>query len=842
MNYSKTVFAVCIILLLAVAPITQGKENGKLNSGTGCGCHSQPGANLATPSVSGLPSAYTPGSVYQLTVSVTGGVSGSGGGFSMDVDKGTFSYFGFAVGISSTGDSATHSITGSSSRTWGFDWSAPSSGSGTANFQLAALTSNGNGADSGDRWGTLTIQVLENAPTNQAPSASNAMLTPTDAKTADSLTLSYSYSDPDGNPESGTVITWYKDSIAQPQGTIPGKVVSSSLTAKNEQWYAEVTPSDGQDSGQTITSNTVTIQNTPPTVSTPAISPSQPSSNDDLSITISSSDDDQDVLTTEIRWYLDGALVNELNDQSTVTSLATRDGDQWYVEIRVSDGEDTTVWKTSQTVTIGSTAPVNNKPTISTLTILPSNPYTIDTLSLDFLSNDIDGDTIVDTEIQWYRNGVLMPSITTTTLSSEQTSKSEQWGVHVRINDGTEWSDWEISSSVTILNTAPELDSISLDFSQAQTSQNITLSLSMSDLDGDAPASPETRWYKNGQEFTSIENQITLPSSLTSKGDNWTVFVRANDGQEFSMNELSTSVEIINTIPNAIVELSHTSLEDLVLSVTNDDIDGDLVSNEITWYRNGFKEGSLDGQSSVPAQLLGPGQVWSVDVIPNDGESNGSMVSSQITIENLAPTAQIDVESEKLWDGEEIKVSAQNSTDSDGRIETYSWQWSDNNGNSGTGSGKEYTFIPNGMVTLTLTVYDELGSNGYTSINLQTEAGPKVTSLEAYSMQEQVRLSWSWSGPEATFEILRNGDSITVISELEFVDTPLISGPTDYTIRPIIDGQGLHSGSSTIEGFMVETIEPTESSVSTTGGLITGLLFIILSIGSLSLILIDRRD
>ena len=842
MNYSKTVFAVCIILLLAVAPITQGKENGKLNSGTGCGCHSQPGANLATPSVSGLPSAYTPGSVYQLTVSVTGGVSGSGGGFSMDVDKGTFSYFGFAVGISANGDSATHSITGSSSRTWGFDWSAPSSGSGAANFQLAALTSNGNGADSGDRWGTLTIQVLENAPTNQAPSASNAMLTPTDAKTADSLTLSYSYSDPDGNPESGTVITWYKDSIAQPQGTIPGKVVSSSLTAKNEQWYAEVTPSDGQDSGQTITSNTVTIQNTPPTVSTPAISPSQPSSNDDLSITISSSDDDQDVLTTEIRWYLDGALVNELNDQSTVTSLATRDGDQWYVEIRVSDGEDTTVWKTSQTVTIGSTAPVNNKPTISTLTILPSNPYTIDTLSLDLLSNDIDGDTIVDTEIQWYRNGVLMPSITTTTLSSEQTSKSEQWGVHVRINDGTEWSDWEISSSVTILNTAPELDSISLDFSQAQTSQNITLSLSMSDLDGDAPASPETRWYKNGQEFTSIENQITLPSSLTSKGDNWTVFVRANDGQEFSMNELSTSVEIINTIPNAIVELSHTSLEDLVLSVTNDDIDGDLVSNEITWYRNGFKEGSLDGQSSVPAQLLGPGQVWSVDVIPNDGESNGSMVSSQITIENLAPTAQIDVESEKLWDGEEIKVSAQNSTDSDGRIETYSWQWSDNNGNSGTGSGKEYTFIPNGMVTLTLTVYDELGSNGYTSINLQTEAGPKVTSLEAYSMQEQVRLSWSWSGPEATFEILRNGDSITVISELEFVDTPLISGPTDYTIRPIIDGQGLHSGSSTIEGFMVETIEPTESSVSTTGGLITGLLFIILSIGSLSLILIDRRD
>jgi len=267
-----------------------------------------------------------------------------------------------------------------------------------------------------------------------------------------------------------------------------------------------------------------------------------------------------------------------------------------------------------------------------------------------------------------------------------------------------------------------------------------------------------------------------------------------------------------------------------------------LVSNEITWYRNGFKEGSLDGQSSVPAQLLGPGQVWSVDVIPNDGESNGSMASSQITIENLAPTAQIDIESNRLWDGEEIKVTAQNSTDLDGRITTYSWQWSDTSGNSGLGNGKSFSFIGNGIITITLNVYDELGSNGFTSINLQTEAGPKVTSLGAKSMQENVKLTWAWSGPDATFEVLRNGDSISVISELEFVDTPLISGPTDYTIRPIIEGQGLHSGSSSIEGFMVETIEPVESSVSTTGGLITGLLFIILSIGSLSLIFIDRRD
>ena len=842
MNYSKSVYFVLLILLVSVVPLTEGKENGKLNSGSGCGCHSQSGTNVATPSLSGTPAKYSPGQTYQLTISVSGGVSGSGGGFSLDIDKGTMSYMGFAVNINAVGDSATHSITGSSSRTWGLDWTAPNSGSGTVTFQLAAMTSNGDGTDSNDRWGTLTVQVPEDVPTNQPPSASNALLTPTDAKTADSLTLSYSYSDPDGNPESGTVITWYKDSIAQPQGTIPGKVVSSSLTTKNEQWYAEVTPSDGQDSGQTITSNTVTIQNTPPTVSTPAISPSQPSSNDDLSITISSSDDDQDVLTTEIRWYLDGVLVSELNDQSTVTSLATRDGDQWYVEIRVSDGEESTVWKTSQTVTIGSNQPVNNKPTIMALVLQPYEAYTSDSLYFDFISTDNDGDPIIDTEIQWYRDGVLMPNITTTTLSSEQTSKSEQWEVHVRINDGTDWSDWEISSSVTILNTAPELDSVSLDFSQAQTSQNITLSLSMSDLDGDAPASPETRWYKNGQEFTSIENQITLPSSLTSKGDNWTVFVNANDGQDLSENELSASVQIINTIPNAIAELSHSSLEDLVLSITNDDIDGDLVSNEITWYRNGFKEGSLDGQSSVPAQLLGPGQVWSVEVIPNDGESNGTLVSSQLVVENLAPNAVIDLESVELWDNEEIVVTGKNSTDLDGFIDKYSWQWWDNNGNSGSGTGKTFSFSPVGDVMLRLIVEDEFGAIGDNSINLQTEAGPKIIQLKAQSDGEQVQLTWNWDGPEATFEIFRNGDSLSIISEYGFTDTPLLSGSTDYTVKPIIDGKIINSGASSVEGFIVEPVEPKSSQVSSTGGLITGLVFILISLGTLAMVFIDRRD
>ena len=45
------------------------------------------------------------------------------------------------------------------------------------------------------------MQIPENIPVNNPPSASNVLLTPTNPLTVDSLSLSYSYSDPDNDLE-----------------------------------------------------------------------------------------------------------------------------------------------------------------------------------------------------------------------------------------------------------------------------------------------------------------------------------------------------------------------------------------------------------------------------------------------------------------------------------------------------------------------------------------------------------------------------------------------------------------------------------------------------------------
>ncbi|MDE0557807.1 MAG: hypothetical protein OSB30_04965, partial [Candidatus Poseidoniaceae archaeon] len=170
MAKSSTVLTVAIImLLLAFAPSIEGKLNGKHNQSSGCTCHYNGGGVTAGHN---FPSTYTPGQLYNIQINMQGGtVGGAQGGFSLDVDKGAYSNNGPDVSFQAT--SATH--TNPTARSWNFDWTAPSAGSGPVSVALATLTANGNNANSGDAWGTTTHTITE-LVSNQPPSASNVQV------------------------------------------------------------------------------------------------------------------------------------------------------------------------------------------------------------------------------------------------------------------------------------------------------------------------------------------------------------------------------------------------------------------------------------------------------------------------------------------------------------------------------------------------------------------------------------------------------------------------------------------------------------------------------------------
>ena len=231
----RTLGLFAILCLAMVTPMSNAYSGGISGQGTGCGggyCHGS-GTQTATVSMSGQPTTYTAGSTYTLSVSVTGGTTSTSGGFALDVDKGSLSSPGTGVQINTAANSATH--TNNNYRSWSVDWTAPSTGSGVVSIDVAANAADGNGYNTNDEWDTTTYQLSEgSAPANTAPTLSNLLLSPATARTTDTLVLSYTFDDVDGDTEAGSTIQWFKNSVLET--SLDGMMsVSSSQTEKGRE-------------------------------------------------------------------------------------------------------------------------------------------------------------------------------------------------------------------------------------------------------------------------------------------------------------------------------------------------------------------------------------------------------------------------------------------------------------------------------------------------------------------------------------------------------------------------------------------------------------------------------
>ena len=833
----KAVLLSAVVAMVLLTPVIEANSSGKHFSSGGCGCHGGSSSSVAISE--NFPSSYTAGQTYSIQVSVSGGVSGTHGGFNVEVDKGSLSTGGNS-GVKVDGKSITHS--NKANRAWSFDWTAPPSGSGTVSVGIAGLTANGANGDNGDAWSTKSVTITETiVVSNTPPTASDVQISPSSATSSDDITLTYTFSDQDiGDTESGTTIHWSFNGTHQPQ--FDGMMtISSTFTSKGDNWQASVTPSDGEDFGATESSNTITVLNSLPTISSAAISPLNPTSSEDLIASKTGDvDNDEDALTFEYRWYLNGILQDGLDGFSVVPSLATRAGDSWEVEVRAHDGDGHSSWVRSNPVSIVGDES-NNAPTVDSITVSPANPKTLDTLVAFSTSSDADMDSIVNTQYRWLKNDVLT-LITTPTLDSTMTAKGDVWAVEARVNDGTEWSNWTPSLSIEILNSAPVLESANISISEATTNQNVTVMATMSDVDGDQQTMSVT-WYLEGEIQLEYNNQATLPSSATNKGESWTAVVQANDGEAMSSKSETLSVIILNSEPLLSVSLENaTSQDDLSVQTTIADIDGDTTEvSSITWFRNGFRESSLDGATNVPSLYLGPGQIWSVEVVVTDGSSTVNSTDT-IIVENTPPIARISVQTDALYAGERVILSGITSTDPDNSIIRYQWIWM-----NGASSGDETSFLmpASGTVEVFLTVTDESGATNSTSITIEPISALSCPNLTRTVSDTNVQLDWTWtSSAPASFEISRNGVIIGMTNETTFTDSPNLGGSSNYEIQTMLGDRILESpcqSPSVNVDIDSSTIE-VEQGPSSFAGLGLGSVYIIVGILLFGAALFGRGD
>lgn len=118
----------------------------------------------------------------------------------------------------------------------------------------------------------FSILTYTSAPVtvvNRVPVASALAVVPAYPTTSDNLEAIFAISDPDGDSVKAS-ISWFKNGAEQVE-LKNVKIIPSSVTSVDEEWYFTVVPNDGYDNGSQVQSEPVTILNTPPTIEAVAI-------------------------------------------------------------------------------------------------------------------------------------------------------------------------------------------------------------------------------------------------------------------------------------------------------------------------------------------------------------------------------------------------------------------------------------------------------------------------------------------------------------------------------------------------------------------------------------------
>ena len=320
--------------------------------------------------------------------------------------------------------------------TYTYDWLLNGASSGHTGSTLPSSVTT-----KGDNWtvratpsdGTTTGPYGEAVITitNAIPVVNTVSISPNNPSPSDDLTCSYGATDADGD----TVSVSY-------QWTMGANILSSTSNIlqgpfqQGDALTCSVTPYDGTDYGMAMDA-TVTVNNTPPTITTLNLSPNTVYTNDVIQASANGTDADGDPITYAWDWYVDTGTGFVLVQSNAGSNSDTLDGvyhfdkgDQVYVILTISDGSSV-VSQTSSTVSIQ-----NTLPSAYNVLITPTDPVAgIDDLECIAQGSDADGDTVTFA-YAWEVNGS-STNYSSTTIPATDIADADVWECIVTPNDGT---------------------------------------------------------------------------------------------------------------------------------------------------------------------------------------------------------------------------------------------------------------------------------------------------------------------------------------------------------------------------------------------------------------------
>ncbi|MFB6167016.1 MAG: PKD domain-containing protein [Candidatus Nanohaloarchaea archaeon] len=589
----------------------------------------------------------------------------------------------------------------------------------TANLELT-VTDNDGATDSD----TSSVSVNE---VNDAPAASFDY-SPSSPLTGETVDFTDTSSDVDGS-----VSSW---SWEFGDGATSSQQNPSHSYSDDGSYNVQLTVTD--DDGSTDTySQTVNVQNRAPSASF-TYSPSEPDPGESTTFDASgSSDPDGSIQTYEWDWDNDGSY--EGSGQTTSHTFNT--GGEYSVTLRTTDDDGATD-TTTQTVD------VNHYPSADA-----DGSYTVDenhTVELDGTgSSDPDGDSLSYSWTITSGPGSLSDASTSTPVydAPHNVESDTDITVELTVSDGS-LTDSD-TSTVTVRETC-SLDSASLnpqcgsdgcqegetvsisgslspvcsDFSHFQvdaSSGDCDVQFSGGDMSGVYGDSPS-------QDSTSVSGTWTVPSvPSTCEGDSISGDAAAvyTSGDPSSGSWESGTTSITGTVDfNKLPRPDFTYTPDNPNPGETIQFDGTSTSDpdgSIQTYRwDWTSDGSYDTTGSTPAHsYTDPGSYTvTLKVVDDDGATNTTSRTVQV---NSPPTAEFTYSPSSPEYDEQVTFDASGSSDPDGSIQTYEWDWTSDGSYEGSGETATHTYDTYGTYDVTLNVTDNYGVSTTVTKTLTTQ-------------------------------------------------------------------------------------------------------------------------
>jgi len=507
------------------------------------------------------------------------------------------------------------------------------------------------------------------AVTNTLPTLASAVVLPEDPATSDTLTCQAAGgADADGD-EVSLGYEWLISGV--PVAGQTDATLASDRFRKGQTVACRVTPADPEGKGTRVTSSSVSVRNTPPTGGRAELGPVNPLTGDALTCTASDAlDVDEDRVTFTFAWF-----VNEVDASVTGTTLLpgkTKKGDSIRCEATPTDGGAGGKAVRSNAVAIG-----NSPPTMTSAQVTPAQARVADTLTCEpGRGADPDNDEVVFS-YRWMVDGVVAPS-TQATLTPGAFKKGQQVTCEVTPTDGTTPGAAVESPAVRILNTLPEIASVSLSPREPATTDELTCKSGEGrDADGDTVTST-FRWIAGGAVVG--EDSATLSGRFTRRDQSVVCEVVPGDGEGPGAPVRSNAILIRNTAPSlegAHVEPLEPDTASNLSCITGGtrDIDGDLVRLDYAW--------EIDGQpvsgtvSTLPSSQFHRGQSVRCIVTPRDGTLSGPAVPADpVVIRNTAPVLpSARITNASPTKAHPIECEAGRAVDRDGDTVSFEYAW-----------------------------------------------------------------------------------------------------------------------------------------------------------------------